>query len=77
MKTTNKDTVPQIGDQFILSFQDPKNINESIAYTDFSYLQAVKRAQKNPSLLIRAPMTGTVDNSTQDQTSSNVSLCNS
>lgn len=38
MKTTNKDTVPQIEDQFILSFQDPKNINESIAYTDFSYL---------------------------------------
>lgn len=73
MKTTNKDTVPQIEDQFILSFQDPKNINESIAYTDFSYLQAVKRAQKNPSLLGRAP----VETSTQDQTSSNVSLCNS
>lgn len=77
VKTTNKDTVPQIEDQFILSFQDPKNINESIAYTDFSYLQAVKRAQKNPSLLGRAPVTGTVETSTQDQTSSNVSLCNS
>ncbi|XP_063349197.1 multidrug and toxin extrusion protein 1-like [Pelmatolapia mariae] len=34
--------------------------------------EAVKRAQKNPSLLGRAPVTGTVDNSTQDQTSSNL-----
>ncbi|CAI5693316.1 unnamed protein product [Oreochromis niloticus] len=34
--------------------------------------KAVKRAQKNPSLLGRATVTGTVDNSTQDQTSSNL-----
>ncbi|XP_039865027.1 solute carrier family 47 member 4 isoform X2 [Simochromis diagramma] len=34
--------------------------------------EAVKRSQKNPSLLGRAPVTGTVDNSTQDQTSSNL-----
>ncbi|XP_005739430.1 multidrug and toxin extrusion protein 1-like isoform X2 [Pundamilia nyererei] len=34
--------------------------------------EAVKRAQKNPSILGRAPVTGTVDNSTQDQTSSNL-----
>ncbi|XP_026047532.1 multidrug and toxin extrusion protein 1-like isoform X2 [Astatotilapia calliptera] len=34
--------------------------------------EAVKRAQKNPSLLGRAPVTGTVETSTQDQTSSNL-----
>ncbi|XP_042080549.1 multidrug and toxin extrusion protein 1 isoform X2 [Haplochromis burtoni] len=34
--------------------------------------EAVKRAQKNPLLLGRAPVTGTVDNNTQDQTSSNL-----